>query len=239
MKHNILGFGMDQFVRQHIEGKAEALRRRIKSRCLELWPDGEPGIADMYDPRVACDVLGISYFEFPYFEDRFSGQPGGSVAGVLDRQRNTISVATNFSNEEIRFTTAHEVGHWVLHEKEVLHRDKPVDAHFLNSDERPQIEREADYFAACFLMPGERVAAEFQIRFGSQIPFEINEDVAFWLAPTDVDSLLNSPKRSMKRALALASAHQFNGRPFDSLAEKFKVSKSAMAIRLLELSLFK
>lgn len=193
-------------------------------------------VTDYVDPRVACEALGIQYCEYPEFDNRFA-QAGEVVAGVLDRQRGVIAVATNASPASIRFTAAHEIGHWVLHPNAVMHRDRPIKTNFRNPTGRPKIEREADYFAACFLMPWKSVVNEFQRRFGTSSPVLIDEEVAFWLDPVNGNRLLGMDSSSFDKALAFARAQQFYGRAFSSMADRFKVSQEAMAIRIHELGL--
>jgi hypothetical protein len=66
---------------------------------------------------------------------------------------------TGVSEGRIRFTIAHELGHYFIEE----HRDLIVAGNVHNSVEsfapvRNRIEREADAFAACLLMPEKKVA---------------------------------------------------------------------------------
>jgi hypothetical protein len=53
------------------------------------------------------------------------------------------------------FTLAHEVGHWQLHRKHHLRRRAAGEPSFIcrSSERRKSIEWQADYFAACLLMP--------------------------------------------------------------------------------------
>ncbi|AYW47332.1 MULTISPECIES: helix-turn-helix domain-containing protein [Tetragenococcus] len=52
------------------------------------------------------------------------------------------------------FDLAHELGHLLLHAH--------VDFLMLENNERAQVEREADYFASCFLLPAQTVKKEFE-----------------------------------------------------------------------------
>lgn len=60
------------------------------------------------------------------------------------------------------FTIAHELGHWTLHKNLVGKRSK-------------QIEREADWFATCLLMPEKWVREAFS-KFQIWIPVEMKVD---------------------------------------------------------------
>jgi Zn-dependent peptidase ImmA (M78 family) len=71
------------------------------------------------------------------------------VAGFLDIEEKQIYLNKNDSPTRIRFTTAHELGHYILqHEKgdlDVLMRNSKYDGN--------PIEQEANYFAANLLAP--------------------------------------------------------------------------------------
>ncbi|MAY35835.1 MAG: methenyltetrahydrofolate cyclohydrolase [Spongiibacteraceae bacterium] len=219
-----------------ITSQARHLHREIWNHQDTLWPDRQLRPIDMLDPQAACSVLGLGYQIFDNSTTAFSfrGQRY-KVAGLIDRQSQKIAVASALSTPVARFTAAHEVGHWILHPNEVMHRDRPVDGSKALDGRRSQTEREADYFAGAFLMPEKLLAKEFQARFGS-IPYAVNETVAYWLNPSDPETLLRAEERSLERELALAKCRSLCGRHFTSLAEAFKVSPGAMAIRLNQLS---
>lgn len=72
-------------------------------------------------------------------------------------------IFTNVSVEDhdgrYSFTVAHELGHHVLHREAYLQQENVEDAEILCRDasEKPQIEIEADRFAAALLMPSEMI----------------------------------------------------------------------------------
>jgi Zn-dependent peptidase ImmA (M78 family) len=117
-----------------------------------------------------------------------------------------------------------------------MHRDRPIKGIYLDGSVRPSHEREADYFAACFLVPGKMLTKSFKKRFREK-PLILDDTVAFWLNPSDPDSLLRADIGSLDFALAVASASSYGGAHFMSLASQFGVSPTTMAIRLLELEL--
>lgn len=218
------------------EDSAAALLRQIWREKHVLWPNGTPHPVDMLQPEIAAKVLGV-HFEradelgnFGFRGERFE------TAGLIDRQRKLIVVSRRFPATTQRFTAAHEIGHWLMHSGEVIHRDRPIDGPIQNKYSRSSVEREADYFAACFLMPPNLVRSAFQQVFETEIPLLFNDTTAFFLNPSNPRILLSSPD-PMERAMALASAEQYAGRHFYSLAQQFKVSPGAMARRILELSL--
>ncbi len=160
------------------------------------------------------------------------------VAGLLDRQAKKIAVATQFSKEIVRFTAAHEIGHWLLHPHEIMHRDRPIDGSNNIEEARSAIEKEADYFSACFLMPENLLITKFEEMFGNE-PFIFDDTAAFNMSPSDPDILLNADEDSLDREFALAKCTRYNGRQVYSLSQKFGVSNSAMAVRLKKLKLIR
>src|SRR6266481_2962578 len=138
-----------------IQNQVRSIHREIWENKNLLWPDQQLTPLQMLNPEVAAKILGLSYVEFQELDSSpfsFRGKRM-RVAGLLDRQAKEIAVATQFSKEIVRFTAAHEIGHWLLHPGEIMHRDRPVEGLSRDVGRRPPFEVEADYFAACFLMP--------------------------------------------------------------------------------------
>ena len=158
------------------------------------------------------------------------------MAGTIARSRTTIAVSEAFERQTIRFTGAHELGHWMLHPGQVMHRDRPVMGAGAMRGCPPR-EREADYFAACFLVPERLLVEAFQPRFRSSPPLTLEDDVAFLLCGDEGHSLLRAPTGSLEFPIAVARATSFEGRQFKSLATLFNVSLPTMAIRLRETGL--
>jgi Zn-dependent peptidase ImmA (M78 family) len=206
-----------------IEQAARSLRRLIWDRQDEFWPDSAPNAMDVLNPEVAArGNFGQAGIRF-------------EIAGLIDRQSRKIAISRRFPPEVRRFTAAHEIGHWLLHPGEVMHRDKPIQG--MSTYFRPPIEAEADYFAACFLMPERALTKKIEETFGVSVPISFTEDMAFWLAPGDSNHLVYPDQGSRAREFAMAAATSFAGRHFHSLAEQFGVSVSSMAFRLDELGL--
>ena len=225
--------------KNNIECTARALQIDIWKQRNQLCPDGHPPITRMFSPEIAARVLGLNYQEveslgrFGHRGDRFE------VAGVIDRSRKSIGISNKFPVETMRFTGAHEIGHWLLHQQENMHRDRPINGLSKNSYKRNNIEAEADYFAACFLMPHKLVSNCLEETFQVPTPFEINDVTAFHLCPSDPNSILREGTGSLNTAAAIASATSFGTIYFFSLAQQFGVSVSTMAIRLRELELIR
>lgn len=162
------------------------------------------------------------------------------VAGVIDRHARQIIVAKKYGLESQRFTLAHEIGHLILHPGRIYHRDRPLNGGESNAG-LPYVEREANAFAAELLMP-ERLIVEVFVRcFGGRLDAtDINEDFTYKISVATGKPLTVKQLREMgpfRRALLIADADSLGGAMFQSLRERFRVSKSAMAVRLLELDL--
>jgi Zn-dependent peptidase ImmA (M78 family)/formiminotetrahydrofolate cyclodeaminase len=157
------------------------------------------------------------------------------TAGIIDQKDRIVLVSNNFDKNTQNFTTAHELGHALLHKQAVLHRDRPING---TSDKfkRNITERQADKFATNFLMPAKLVKNEFVEMFQTE-RFIIDELTAFNLIKDSPSKLRNDCKNLRGLALKLASSERYNNQSFVSIAELFNVSFSAMAIRLEELGL--
>lgn len=222
-----------------IQEEVKALHKELWQNKELLWPGRSITPIQMLEPAVAAHVLGVEYVELPDLGNSqfsFRGQQF-KVAGSLDRQLNRIAVSTEFERNTIRFTAAHEIGHWELHPDEVMHRDRPIAG--LSTGIRDRKEKEADYYAACYLMPARLVADTFSKLFRTDIPLAINETVAFHLNPQDHQSLLLADSESLDRELAVARCESFAGQHFHSLSKYFRVSDLAMALRIKELKLIR
>jgi hypothetical protein len=85
-------------------------------------------------------------------------------------------------------------------------------------------------------MPAKLVRAKFSQIFGSA-PFQLSEATAYALLSKDMHQARKKIKNPRDLSFELARAQRYNGKPVTSLAEQFRVSVMAMAIRLEELGL--
>lgn len=79
-------------------------------------------------------------------------RPG--ISGAFDRSARTIYISPSDPSTRQRFTIAHELGHYFLHQditEDILFREKS------KADKTSQIETEADSFAAELLMPEDAI----------------------------------------------------------------------------------
>lgn len=220
--------------KEAIESEARRLQYEIWTRRDLRYQLGVPDIPTLFDPRNVADHCGLYFDTRDRLETDYFG--GAEAAGLWQRDRSTILVSTRYSYETQRFTAGHEIGHYILHPhvgSRTLHRERPVDGPRSN---RPPLEQEADYFAACLLMPRNAVVKEFDARFSSKHPLVLTETVAYHLK-ADAAQLFSQPQGSLLFAEAIARAQQFDRRRFESLSKYFGVSVRAMAIRLNELGL--
>mgnify|MGYP000875870267 CR=1 FL=1 len=213
-----------------IEQEARRVQFEVWSKRDFLW-NTVPSVPAMFDPIVVSGVLGLEYElrEGLGAIDYRHGQ----AAGVLHRRRSTISISTKFDYPTQRFTAAHEIGHFILHPSVgdvVEHRDRPI---FEMQANRPQHEADADYFAACLLVPRKALIEAFEKRFGTKKPLPFTSTVAYHVGLSD----FSTRRDRLMFAKALARTQSFDRHRFQSLAEHFQVSASAMAIRLWECGL--
>ena len=232
---------LDQTTKCRVERRAQEVLDQVKARHRQspLVANGSAfNPVDLLNPLVVANVLGLEYREEPDL-GRF-GMKGRRfrVGGAFNRPSRLICVLDSLKPPVQRFTAAHEFGHYMLHPDEQMHRDIPIDCHAQVKHRSPK-EQEADYLAACLLMPAAFVKIEFTRIFGNQLPLRIDENLAFHLKlnPHDPDFLLRPTRDRLERERALSIVTTLGGVRFESLAERFRVSTTAMAIRISELRL--
>lgn len=218
-----------------VEAQARQLQTDIWDRQASLWPGRTLHPLDMFTPETAAHVLGL---KLSYGELVAPGRRdlGVEVAGYLDRPQKLVAVSDRSSRAEQRFTAMHEIAHWLLHPDLRMHRERPMKGMVAPHEYRPLEEREADYFAACFLVPRNTARKEFEFRFGTR-KLVLDDTSAFWLSKGNPDDLLTSDADSLDFPMAAARACSYGGKQFDSLTKLFDVSTTTMAIRLKELGL--
>lgn len=201
------------------------MRQLVLNRRRSLFIDAGSTV-NLLTPAFGVAALGFQYEEVPDL--------GRGTAGIIDRQRQVVRVSLAYSAQTRRFTGGHELGHLALHPNaDRLHRDFPMDGSTRRLDLPPE-EREANYFAACYVMPREEIERSFQARFG-KAPLYISDDVANAVCPNEPNSLYDDDPRNTAAILATFK----NSRAPVSLAQEYEVSVAAMAYRLVELRLFR
>lgn len=204
-----------------------------RSRILDDVRSEHP--EDVLDPIVALKALGFHVNVTETLGQYSDDGDQFEVAGIIDVPKRKANFSRNFSPQVRRFTAAHELGHAILHGGVGLHRDRAIDGTTI-AGSRSVTEREADTFAALFLLPEKRVIAAFKGKF-LECPFQLNEQTAFALMSQDIDSVRMKFRTLRDLTRILSSADYYNGVHFSSLSDQFGVSIEAMAIRLEELKL--
>lgn len=133
-----------------------------------------------------------------------------------------------------RFTLAHEVGHWQLHRHIYYHlranEDAPIASRLCDAHRR--IERQADYFAACLLMPRLHVFRSWRELWGGRV-------ISLEQLQRQRQALIED--EILRRRMVPNTTEEENNMMFDRIslpiAEHFHVSPTAMRIRLEELQL--
>lgn len=216
-----------------IEQIATNLQREIWDKRVDLGLPADAQPVDVLEAKYAAQILGYRYAARPSLGWITHGRHPIVVAGLIDNSKRVIEVATDVERRVARFTSAHEIGHALLHPQLTgLHRDRPLTG---PAPHRGRVEFEADKFAVFFLMPRKLVTEQFLLRFIKA--FTLDEETAYALLGKSSWAVRELLPTRRDVSLALASATQFNGRNFVSLAEYFGVSVKTMAIRLEELGL--
>lgn len=124
--------------------------RKIAASVREKCKVSRYGIIDLFKE---CNRLGYKLIRYPLGEN--------AVLGFTIKKDQDTVIFTNSNSRLSResFTLAHEIGHAVLHIDEIQSFiDDNITISGRNTDEK---EQEANYFAACFLMPGNEVERFF------------------------------------------------------------------------------
>lgn len=182
-------------------------------------------------------VIQLLKFAFHKVDTLAVNESNEEIAGIINNQDFTIHISSMYAPEVVNFSTAHELGHALLHDQIELHRDIPLDGSEIAKN-RSIVERQADKFAAYFLMPGKTVKQLFQEFFQTE-QFQINENTSRMLANCSPAELRKTIRDQRDLSRLIAKCEFYNIRPFRSLSKIFNVSVEAMAIRLEELDLIK
>jgi len=218
------------------------LTQAARELLLEFWrkrhqawvapPDIE-GFFPLRTDLLVRSIIGIELNEPEVIEQE---KAEFEIAGLLERNISRITIAQKFPPECKRFTTAHEIGHWILHPDVIRHRDRPLGGHERLNEARPLEEQEVDVFAAELVMPRKQLRRYFSLALGN--PLSCNDprlELLQMHRPTVSLSELSSQRR--RRSMLVAEARSLGPQFFLPLHERFGVSRIAMAIQLEELGL--
>ena len=231
-------------IRKSLHGKSkisntdiEDLARRIQNALWEyrelIWGSKSPNnLLGIIKPEK---VIGLLKYAFHKVQTLGVNEQNEEIAGIINNADFTIMISAMYKPDVINFTTAHELGHALLHDKLELHRDIPLDGSEIERF-RPLEEIQADKFAAAFLMP-KKIVTQLFFEFFQTNRFSINEETAQLLTNISVYELRKKIKTKRDLSRMIAKCEYYNYRPFNSLSKIFQVSIEAMAIRLEELGL--
>ena len=167
-------------------------------------------------PIDPIDILESKGFSIDYVNDKYDK----NIYGALQLEEKTVEVNADisFNKGMENFTIAHEIGHIELHAP--LLNDKDTSCNPMLEHDNDQIEKEADTFAACLLMPERNVKDIFyKIR---RSPLVLRDNFLFRFLGKG-----NKRKRALNFASVIIKEGQFN------------VSKYAMINRLITLRLLR
>jgi Zn-dependent peptidase ImmA (M78 family) len=100
------------------------------------------------DANLIADSIGLGVFEGSFQDD--------NIEGILDRPAARIYIKADSVPPRKKFTTAHEIGHYMLHQDvnaEVFYRMDVLNPEVTDTDQ----EAAANCFASSLLMPRQRV----------------------------------------------------------------------------------
>jgi hypothetical protein len=207
----------------------EAIEKRVRGIQQDMWNNRArehstpPAIPELFDPFSVAKFLGVEVVFCRYLPPERPGE--FEAAGIMDRDANKIYLVESMTPEVLRYTLAHELAHFEMHLGAVYHRDRPVNGVV---EHKPLVEREADYWAACMLMPKNALLRAFMNRFGSRTPLALTEATAFALCIHDAGWLFAEPRGSLEFSKHVARAQRYNGESFGSLCAHFVVSDTAI-----------
>lgn len=221
----------------------EDLRQIAKNVHSELWLNRDLIWTNkkhllpvhIIDPATTFRLHGYDYEETVTLGQDYIDGVNVEIAGYVDNDKKIAKVSKGFPLDVRRFTSAHELGHAILHEEMLLFRDRALDGG-ATGERRMPVELEADTFATFFLMPDVQVRDIFAQIFGEE-RFAVNQDSAFSLGFKSVGALRSELPTVRHLSARLATTSFYAGTPTRSLCEIFAVSQTAMAIRIEELSL--
>jgi len=207
-------------------------KERIASKAMNLVNDFQAMAGYRVSPPIPVeDIIERSLGLRLLYEDLVKVFGSGDILGATYVESRLICINERLfehsSEGRLVFTCAHEAGHWVLHrryvdmQEERNLKDDAIVCKFSNAKE--PIEWQADYFAACLLMPEKEIREAFQKVCGPK-PLIIN----------NVRSAVEKGSRCVEPfveqwpfiAAAVCEAGGFSN-----------VSKQAMIIRLQDLGL--
>jgi len=189
------------------------------------------------EPAVPLEEIAECLYNLDVRCEDLSGEFGKDTLGAIWFNQREIRIDDVLNHEmhpdklgRYRFTLAHEIGHWVLHEPvfqarlrqsslfDVANQPSIICRDLLLLAKKKPVEWQADYFAGCLTMPRSLVMRAFETVRGSRAPYNAADEIACFLGR---DPSPNMPTLSISREIAAA----------------LQTSAQATQIRLIELGL--
>lgn len=235
---DLISRAKDKYDDAEIDKRAAELRTLVWHNRHNLWPVNQvpSDPVEMLSPDVALRFLGYELLMEESLGTFTSSTGTFEVAGLLEALRGTVRVSRKMRPDVRLFTSAHELGHILLHPKlRQAHRDRPLDGAAVS---REQKERDADRFASSYLMPSKLINDRFSKIFKAN-QFVLTDLTVFALWGAAGETARHKVKNLRELSFILATTERYNGKQVVSLSAQFKVSPTAMAIRLEELELLR
>ena len=233
------GFDVPELTLTEIAAEADAVLDRYE-RLVRM-----PTVAPIEVEDIATSLLELE-FEFVDLQSRFADRIHGATwlrRGLIMFDHEINPDVWPLMLPRFNFTFGHELGHWILHRhyfvdhdgNPMLFGDEEMSEVIHRSDgRRSQIERQADAFAACLLMPKRLMLAAWRELTGGDEPVSeveiqrrvpnVDSNRISFVDGDDVGSV--DPIRLRRETFC------------DPLAAKFAVSPEAMRIQLETMGLF-
>lgn len=217
-------------------------KRRIDFEAARLWAEFQLARRTELVPPVPVDELLELHCGLTLEVTNLCEQLGEEdVLGAIWFERREVVIDHQLDPEmfperegRYRFTLAHELGHWQLHRREQgqARRQAGRPAFICRSSSRERVEWQADYFAACLLLPRPLVYRAWR---------ELNGGRATCVAQFAAARADIVQEEFLRRGQIPLTTREEDNYLLDAaaqpLAEQFGVSPTAMRIRLEELGL--
>lgn len=228
-----LFFGKSKITHTDIENLARKVQNALWEYKELIWGVKSPNnLLGVLKPEKVIELLN---YNFHKVQTLGVNEQNEEIAGILDNRDYTIRISNKYNSDVTNFTTAHELGHALFHDKLVLHRDLPLDGS--NNEITRKIEEiQADKFAAVFLMP-KKIIEQLFFELYQIKRFVINEESVRLLTNGSISDFRKKIKNRRDLSRLISKSEYYNFNQFNSLSKIFQVSIEAMAIRLEELNL--
>ena len=207
-------------------------KERIASKAMNLVNDFQAMAGYRVSPPIPVeDIIERSLGLRLLYEDLVKVFGSGDILGATYVESRLICINERLfehsSEGRLVFTCAHEAGHWVLHrryvdmQEERNLKDDAIVCKFSNAKE--PIEWQADYFAACLLMPEKEIREAFQKVCGPK--------------PLIINNVRSAVEKGSRCVEAFVEQWPFIAAAVCEAGGFSNVSKQAMIIRLQDLGL--